>query len=71
MHAQFYRKRANWFQPMDKPHFVMWWVPAGHRPTIDEAAERLADLQENGPSERAFGWAELPKSDVWREARCA
>lgn len=71
IHAQFYRKRANWFQPMDKPHFVMWWVPAGHRPTIDEAAERLADLQENGPSERAFGWAELPKSDVWREARCA
>ncbi|MEL6299647.1 MAG: DUF3291 domain-containing protein [Pseudomonadota bacterium] len=71
IHAQFYRKRANWFQPMDKPHFVMWWIPAGHRPTIAEAAERLTDLQDNGPSERAFGWADLPNADVWRSARCA
>ncbi|MEO1265100.1 MAG: DUF3291 domain-containing protein [Pseudomonadota bacterium] len=71
IHAQLYRKRANWFQPMDKPHFVMWWIPAGHRPTIAEAAERLTDLQDNGPSERAFGWADLPNADIWRSARCA
>jgi hypothetical protein len=34
----------------------MWWVPAGHRPTIQEAVERLEHLKANGASEHAFGW---------------
>lgn len=57
IHKQFYRRGAEWFEPMDRPHFVMWRVPEGHRPTLDEALERLADLQQSGPSDRAFGWA--------------
>ena len=24
----------EWFEKLDIPHFVMWWVPAGHRPTV-------------------------------------
>ena len=40
-------------------HFVMWWFPKEHQPTLDEALARLDDLRENGASERAFGWAEL------------
>ena len=32
----------------------MWWVPAGHRPTVEEALDRLEDLRTNGASARAF-----------------
>ena len=71
VHAQFYRKRAKWFQPLDVPHFVMWWIVPGHIPTIAEAAERLEDLRSNGPSERAFGWDQLPNAEALRAARCA
>ncbi len=56
VHKQFYDRRAEWFEVLGEMHFVMWWVPAGHRPTLDEALERLDDLRENGASERAFGW---------------
>ena len=57
LHRVFYGRRAEWFEPLDGPHFVMWWVPAGHRPTLDEALERLAALARDGDSDAAFGWA--------------
>jgi hypothetical protein len=33
---------------------VLWWVPAGHVPSVSEAQERLAYLKEHGPTPRAF-----------------
>jgi hypothetical protein len=56
---------------MDERYFVMWWVPAGHRPTVQEAIERLQHLQQHGPSEHAFGWESLPAAQLWKAARCA
>lgn len=70
VHAQFYARRKEWFEVLGEMHFVMWWVPAGHRPTLDEALARLDDLRGNGPSERAFGWESLPTATLWRDARC-
>ena len=35
---------------------VLWWVPAGHRPSVQEAAERLALLREQGASAQAFSF---------------
>jgi hypothetical protein len=52
-HVQFMRRRREWFDHMDL-YMVLWWVPAGHRPTIDEAKERLALLEAHGPTPRAF-----------------
>jgi hypothetical protein len=71
VHAQFYKRRHEWFEIMDKPAVVMWWVEDGHRPSLAEAADRLKDLTENGPSERAFGWAQLIDIERWRSQRCA
>ena len=39
LHKRFYQKKGNWFEPMGRPHFVMWWVPAGHIPTPQEALD--------------------------------
>jgi hypothetical protein len=33
---------------------ALWWVPAGHRPTVAEAESRLLHLRTNGPTPYAF-----------------
>lgn len=52
-HIEFMRRRREWFEHMDL-YMVLWWVPAGHRPTIDEAKAKLALLEANGPTPEAF-----------------
>ena len=59
LHKQFFQRRAEWFTVLDKMHFVMWWIPKGHRPTFQEAMARLEDLRMNGPTDRAFGWDQI------------
>ena len=70
LHRRFYERRQEWFEVLGKMHFVMWWVPEGHRPTLDEALSRLEHLRENGPGEHAFGWADLDEARLWREKGC-
>jgi hypothetical protein len=52
-------------------HFVMWWVPAGHKPTLEEALHRLDHLKRHGDSDHAFGWAHLKDAELWRQRNCA
>ncbi|MDB5455188.1 MAG: hypothetical protein JWP92_773 [Caulobacter sp.] len=52
-HVAVMRRRREWFEPMDT-YMALWWVPAGHRPSIDEAKARLATLAELGPTAQAF-----------------
>lgn len=70
-HQHVYNRKAEWFVQARKPHFVMWWVPIGHIPNLDEAVERLEHYRAHGPSEHAFGWNELPEAKIFRERRCA
>ncbi|MEZ5247115.1 MAG: DUF3291 domain-containing protein [Acidimicrobiales bacterium] len=53
-HVDYMRRRLEWFEPRDGAHLVLWWIPAGHEPTIEEAEARLAALVANGPSRDAF-----------------
>jgi Domain of unknown function (DUF3291) len=53
-HADVLRRRREWFDPFGAPAVVAWWIPAGHRPTADEAKERLESLTNHGPSAEAF-----------------
>ena len=52
-HLAVMRRRREWFKRMDA-HFCLWWVPAGHRPSVHEAEERLLHLRAHGPCARAF-----------------
>jgi len=70
VHRTFYERRAEWFEVLGKMHFVMWWLPAGHRPTLDEALARLALKQEQGDSEAAFGWSYLKQARLWQSHGC-
>jgi Domain of unknown function (DUF3291) len=71
VHKRFYQRKANWFAPMQQPHFVMWWIAVGHVPTPEEALARLAHLTEQGPSDYAFGWESLPNLQPLMRQRCA
>ncbi len=53
-HVKVMRDRAKWFEPMKEMYMVLWWVPAGHIPTQQEAIERLEILKANGPTTEAF-----------------
>jgi Domain of unknown function (DUF3291) len=52
-------------------HMVFWWVPEGHIPPLSEAIDKLEYYQKNGPSEHAFGWAEVMDVERMRSLRCA
>lgn len=64
-HAQVFRSRADWFEKPTKAHLAMWWIPAGHIPTIDEACERLDYRRAHGDTPAAFSFQSLaPSPDV-------
>ena len=56
MHAEVLRQRRDWFEKLEAPVTALWWVPAGHVPSVDEAKKRLAYLQEHGPTPFAFSF---------------
>ena len=71
VHRNIYARKHEFFEMPKQTTVAMWWIAAGHIPTLDEAKERLDHLIANGPSEFAFGWADLPSAKAWQERRCA
>lgn len=52
-HVEVMRRRREWFDRI-RIYMVLWWVPAGHEPSVEEAEERLAYLRQHGPTAHAF-----------------
>jgi len=57
-HVTVFRRRREWFERNLEAHLVMWWVPAGHIPSVSEADDRLRVLRTNGPTPEAFTFRE-------------
>ena len=55
-HVEMYRRRREWFEAPTEAYLVLWWVPAGHIPTVEEADERLDYLRAHGPTPYAFAF---------------
>jgi hypothetical protein len=53
-HTEIMRRRKEWFERMGEAFMVLWWIPEGHIPTMDEALERLERLRQHGPGPEAF-----------------
>jgi Domain of unknown function (DUF3291) len=47
-------QRREWFARPASAYTVLWWVPAGHQPTVAEGLARLAHLDREGPTAQAF-----------------
>lgn len=54
VHAEVMRRRHEWFEKFDGAYTALWWIPAGHTPSVDEAKARLAHLDRHGPTATAF-----------------
>jgi hypothetical protein len=57
-HTDILKRRVEWFEKVKDAMVVMWWVPAGHEPTVQEAKERLEHLRTHGSSKFAFSFRE-------------
>ncbi|WP_051304746.1 DUF3291 domain-containing protein [Chitinilyticum litopenaei] len=56
-HLASLKQRRDWFARSEGPALALWWVPAGHRPTLAEGEAALARLQQSGPGRAAFTFA--------------
>jgi hypothetical protein len=44
LHVELIRDRAGWFNKMNELHQALWWVPAGHIPSVQEAKQKLDEV---------------------------
>jgi hypothetical protein len=68
-HTEVMRRRREWFEQMSAAFLVLWWVPKGHRPSIQEAVAKLELLRKSGPTEEAFTFRQAYPAPDAREAR--
>lgn len=59
VHGGFLKRRATWFRPQDHRTYVIWPIAVGHRPGVKEGLDRLAEMEEHGPTDRAYDFAYL------------
>jgi hypothetical protein len=57
VHGHFLKRRAEWFEPLDLPSYVIWPIAMGHIPSLAEGKEKLMQLRANGPSADAYDFA--------------
>ena len=53
-HVEYLKRRREWFQRITEAYVVLWWVPKGHRPTMEEGVARLMKLRADGSTPDAF-----------------
>ena len=66
-HTGVLKDRAKWFEKMEKPYYCLWWIPAGHVPTVAEGRARLEHYQLHGPTQHSFWFSKLfpePEGDA-------
>jgi hypothetical protein len=58
-HVEVLRQRKSWFDRFEGVYLALWWVRAGHIPSVEEAKQRLEHLRTHGESGHAFSFAVL------------
>lgn len=54
LHVELIRDREGWFNKVQEAHQALWWVAAGHIPSVQEAKQKLEHIRKHGPSQDAF-----------------
>jgi Domain of unknown function (DUF3291) len=57
-HVGVLKDRTKWFEKLDRPHYCLWWVPAGHIPTVAEGRLRLESYQRQGATPYSFWFSQ-------------
>jgi hypothetical protein len=67
-HVELLRDRHAWFEKLASVYTALWWVPVDHIPGVDEARQRIAHLEANGPSQFAFTFKSvLPPDEEFQQ----
>ncbi|KGJ86763.1 DUF3291 domain-containing protein [Colwellia psychrerythraea] len=69
-HRNFLRRKKEWFHNIAEDSYVLWWVPKGHIPTIEEAVEKLDFLRSNGDTPYAFTFKSNFTASEFVEIKC-
>ncbi len=67
-HIEVFRDRAKWFEKMSQPQYCLWWVEAGHVPTVAEGKERLEHYQRHGATPHSFWFSQVFPTPLEQEA---
>jgi len=57
-HTNVMARRHDWFSRPNEAYQVLWWVPAGYEPTVEQALARLEHLRRHGSTAHAFTFKE-------------
>jgi len=68
-HREFLRRKKEWFDNIPEDSYVLWWVPIGHIPTVEEAVQKLAHLRSHGDSPNAFTFKSNFSADEYIESK--
>ncbi len=64
-HTQVMARRRQYFERFAGAYQALWWIPAGHTPSVDEGLARLWRLDRYGPTPQAFTFkARFPAPDA-------
>ena len=58
-HLELLRGKQQWLLPPERPHLVMWWIPTGCFPTVEEARRRFSFLEMHGATSDAFTFKQI------------
>ena len=58
LHSAALKKRSEWFLHPAWPTYAIWWVGDEHVPQWQEAANKLEELHDHGPSPAVFNFKE-------------
>ena len=53
-HTGVLRRRREWFEATSAGTLVLWWIPAGTTPSVQDGVARLEHLRAHGPTAHAF-----------------
>lgn len=58
-HIDFLKRKKEWFETPTQANYVLWWVPVGHIPTIEEAKQKLDLIRQNSETTEAFSFKKV------------
>ena len=59
VHSYFLKNRLKWFEKPPKMIVAMWWIPAGHIPTLEEAKTKIDLINNKGNTPEAFNFQKV------------
>ncbi|WP_339724669.1 DUF3291 domain-containing protein [uncultured Paraglaciecola sp.] len=58
-HIDFLKRKKEWFETPSEATYVLWWIPAGHIPSIEEAKLKLSLIRKHGDTSEAFSFKKV------------